>query len=131
MSEFNDKNSLSLGLLKAGDCNEFAKLMDLYSGKIFNLLHRMLNNEQDAEDALQETFFKAFRFLDNFEGRSKVSTWLYRIAVNEALMIIRKRKNGVQSVDENGSHQNDWEGSRDILDWHMVPERELLSDELH
>jgi RNA polymerase sigma-70 factor (ECF subfamily) len=122
-------NSISLEALKAGDRAEFAHLMDLYSGKIYNLLNRMLNNMQDAEDALQETFFKAFRNIKDFEGRSHVSTWLYRIAVNEALMMIRKRQENVLSIDENDPYQDEMNESRDIVDWHWLPEDELLSDE--
>ncbi len=53
---------------------------------------KMLQNPQDAEDILQETFIKAYKALPKFEGRSSLSTWLYRIATNEALMFLRKKR---------------------------------------
>jgi RNA polymerase sigma-70 factor, ECF subfamily len=84
--------TLSLEALQAGDRAEFARLVDTYYGIIYRLALRMLNNPQDAEDILQETFLKAYRHIDGFDGRAKVSTWLYRIATNEALMFLHRRK---------------------------------------
>src|SRR5512134_2397418 len=83
---------ISLEALIAGDRAEFARLVDLYSTPIYRLGLRMLGNSQDAEDVLQNTFLNALTHLRTFEGRSSVSTWLYRIASNEALMLIRKRR---------------------------------------
>ena len=74
--------------------------MDTYSPKIYRVALKILNDPQDAEDVLQETFIKALRSLPAFEGRSRLSTWLYRIAVNEALMLVRKRRPGQISIDE-------------------------------
>ncbi len=117
--------------LRAGDRKEFARLVEAYSGKIYNLALKMLNDPQDAEDVLQETFIKAYRALPSFEGRSKLSTWLYRIASNEALMLIRKRrpefilmmdKQESQAVDESLDEP-------EIVDWCCLPEKELLSTE--
>ena len=82
----------SLEALRAGDRAEFARLVEAYSGVIYRLGMKMLDDPQDAEDVLQETFIKAFRHLGSFDGRSSLSTWLYRIATNEALMMIRRRK---------------------------------------
>ena len=74
--------------------------MERYSGTVYNLALRMMNDPQEAEDVLQETFISAFRALDRFEGRSQLSTWLYRIAYNAALMRLRKRRVPVESLDE-------------------------------
>ena len=74
--------------------------METYSNKIYRLAMKMLNNQLDAEDVLQETFIKAFRGIKSFDGRSKVSTWLYRIATNEALMILRRKQPDFVSIDE-------------------------------
>jgi RNA polymerase sigma-70 factor (ECF subfamily) len=86
----NATEDFSLDLLRAGDKAEFARLVEAYSGLIYRLAIKMLNNPQDAEDVLQETFIKAYRNLSGFYGRSSLSTWLYRIATNEALMMIRR-----------------------------------------
>ena len=74
---------ISLESLQAGDRAEFARLVDAYSIQIYRLALKMLGDEQDAEDVLQNTFMKALQSIGNFEGRSSLSTWLYRIAVNE------------------------------------------------
>ena len=87
-----DQQELSLELLRSGDRAEIARLIDVHSTQIYRLALKMLANPQDAEDVLQNTFLKALQALPKFEGRSSISTWLYRIAVNEALMTIRKRK---------------------------------------
>ncbi len=86
------QNEISLEKLIAGDRAEFARLVDTYSSSIYRLGLKMLGNPQDAEDVLQNTFMNALIHLSSFEGRSSVATWLYRIATNEALMLIRKRK---------------------------------------
>jgi RNA polymerase sigma-70 factor, ECF subfamily len=120
---------LSLEALQSGDRAEFARLVDMYYGIIYRLAIRMLNNPQDAEDILQETFLKAYRHIDGFDGRSKVSTWLYRIATNEALMFLRRRQPHLVSIEE--PFEND-EGEGEplhIVDWCCIPENELMSSE--
>ena len=97
------QNTISLESLKAGDREAFASLVDETSGHIYRVALQILGNEQDAEDVLQETYIKAFRALPDFEGRSRLTTWLYRIAVNEALMMVRKRKPQAISVEESNS----------------------------
>jgi RNA polymerase sigma factor (sigma-70 family) len=78
---------------QAGDEGAFTELWVRHSGMILHVLMRITRNREDAEDALQETFLKAFAHLSRFEGRAKFSTWLTRIAVNSGLMILRKRRN--------------------------------------
>ena len=104
MNERTKTEDFSLEALRAGDRAEFARLVEAYSGVIYRLAIKMLENPQDAEDVLQETFIKAYRSLPNFDGRSSVSTWLYRIATNEALMMIRRRKHVFVSIDEPQEH---------------------------
>jgi RNA polymerase sigma-70 factor, ECF subfamily len=90
----------------------------------------MVGNPLDAEDVLQETFIKAMRALPDFEGRSSVSTWLYRIAVNEALMLIRKRRPDLVSIEEPGNEDDeDQRDSLQIVDWCCLPEKELMAVE--
>jgi RNA polymerase sigma-70 factor (ECF subfamily) len=123
-------NSISLEALKAGDRDAFARLVDETSGHIYRVAAQILGDDQDAEDVLQETYIKAFRALPDFEGRSSLTTWLYRIAVNEALMLVRKRKPQALSVEESAPFEEDAESEEmQIVDFCCLPEGELLSSE--
>jgi RNA polymerase sigma-70 factor (ECF subfamily) len=119
----------SLQALRAGDRSEFARLVETYSALIYRLGLRMLDDPQDAEDVLQETFIKAFRHLGGFDGRSSLSTWLYRIATNEALMMLRRRKHPSISIDEPLETDTEIEEPVQIVDWCCMPETELMSSE--
>ncbi|RME07000.1 MAG: sigma-70 family RNA polymerase sigma factor [Anaerolineae bacterium] len=123
------EETFSLAALRQGDAAEFARLVDAYSGMIYRLASRMLQNPQDAEDVLQETFIKAYKALPAFDGRSKLSTWLYRIATNEALMLLRKKT--LPTVSVNAPLEDaDPEGFElEIVDWCCLPESELMSEE--
>ncbi len=120
---------ISIESLRNGDRAEFAQLVDAYSAPIYRLGLRMLGNEQDAEDVLQNTFLSALTHLHAFEGRSSVLTWLYRIAVNEALMILRRGKPEVNIDDTDSSDDNDQISPTQFVDWGALPEDELLSSE--
>lgn len=126
------ESSLSLEALKQGDRHELARMVDLYSDKIYRLALKFTNNPQDAEDVLQETFLKAMRALPEFEGRSSLSTWLYRIAVNESLMLLRKQKPDL-ALDTPAEEEDSEEGGSSngliLADWCCLPEEELLSEE--
>lgn len=119
----------SLEALKARDRAEFARLVEAYSGVIYRLALKMLNNPQDAEDILQETFIKAYQHLGNFDGRSSISTWLYRIATNEALMFLRRNKQFIVSIDEPDETAEEEQEPLQIVDWCCLPEEELMSTE--
>jgi RNA polymerase sigma-70 factor (ECF subfamily) len=120
---------ISLEALKAGDRAEFARMVDLHSNQIYRLALKMLNDPLDAEDVLQETFIKAMRAIQTFEGRSSLSTWLYRIAVNEALMMIRRRKPDQVSIEEDRPSEEGEGEPVEIIDWCCLPENEMLSAE--
>jgi RNA polymerase sigma-70 factor (ECF subfamily) len=120
---------LSLEALKSGDRAEFSRLVEAYSAPIYRLALKILGDQQDAEDVLQETFIKAYRHLKEFEGRSSFSTWLYRIASNEALMLLRRRHPEAISVDEPVQTPNGDMEPVEIVDWCCLPEEELLSAE--
>lgn len=122
-------DGFSLSKLKTGDKAEFARLVETYSAKIYHLALKMLNDEQDAEDILQETFIKASRAFTSFESRSSLATWLYRIAVNEALMLMRKHKPDSISTDTDVETEDGQMEPIQIVDWCCLPEQELLSDE--
>ncbi len=125
----NVKKEISVEALKAGDRAAFARLVDIYSPKIYRLALKILNDPQDAEDVLQETFIKALRSLPSFEGRSSISTWLYRIAVNEALMLVRKHKPDSVSIDEEKEQGEGETEPVEIIDWCCLPEGEFVSAE--
>ena len=119
----------SLQLLRAGDRAEVARLVDAYSAQIYRLALKMLSNPQDAEDVLQNTFMKALQALHSFEGRSSLSTWLYRIAANEALMTIRRSKPEVDIVSRVDDEADDESLLTSFTDWCCLPEGELMSTE--
>ena len=118
---------ISVKALQAGDRAEFARLVNEYSSPIYRLGMRMLGNAQDAEDILQNTFISALVHLEKFEERSSLSTWLYRIAANEALMLIRKKKPQVD-LDESDEFDENVKPTQ-FVDWTALPENELLSGE--
>lgn len=120
---------ISLEAILAGDRAEFARLVDAYSSSIYRLGLRMLGNPQDAEDVLQNTFLNALTHIQNFEGRSSLATWLYRIAANEALMMIRKKKPEVNLEDVEGGDEDEDLRPTQFVDWSALPEDELLSGE--
>ena len=71
---------------------DFEQIVEEHSGFVYNVAFRMMGNPQDAEDVAQEAFISAYRAFERFRGESKVTTWLYRITVNAALMRLRKEK---------------------------------------
>lgn len=115
-------------LAKAGDTRAFGELMERYQNKIYRLARRMTETDEDAEDVLQEAFIKAFKSLGGFKGKSKFSTWLYRITVNLALMKLRRRK--LDSVPLDQPVATD-EGSvqREIEDETLDPLEQLIENE--
>ncbi|NOX67202.1 MAG: sigma-70 family RNA polymerase sigma factor [Chlorobi bacterium] len=79
-----------------GNHGDFALLIDIYKDRAFTLLKKMLKNEMDAEEALQDSFLKAFNSLSSFRNDAKFSTWFYRIVYNTALSIIASKKRKIQ-----------------------------------
>jgi RNA polymerase sigma-70 factor (ECF subfamily) len=130
MNSNDQPKSLSLEALQSGDKVEFARMVDTYSGMIYRLGLKMLNNPQDAEDILQETFIKAFRNLERFDGRASISTWLFRIATNESLMLLRKKRPDSISVDAPWEDEAEEQEPLQIIDWCCLPETEFMSSEV-
>src|SRR6266478_2636830 len=115
---------------QAGDQEAFAALVAEYSRKIYRLAKNITQNDEDAEDVLQETFLKAYEHLSGFQGNSKFYTWIVRIAVNESLMKLRKRK-GDRTVplDEPRDAGED-RVIREIAVWEENPEQRYSREEL-
>jgi RNA polymerase sigma-70 factor (ECF subfamily) len=115
---------------RAGDTSAFEQLVKQYERQIFRTANHITQNREDAEDITQDVFFKAFQKLDQFKGDSKFSTWLVRIAVNESLMRLRKRKTSkTVSMDQDVQTE---EGSipRDFAEWRPNPEQIYSQSEL-
>ena len=113
----------------------FDEVVEKYTDFVYNVTRRMLDDPQDAEDATQEAFLSAYRNWDRFRGAAQVTTWLYRIAVNAALMKLRKekpRRTHTQTIPEDrdisGLAQNTEEQSGS--DWGQNPEKAALGSEL-
>jgi RNA polymerase sigma-70 factor (ECF subfamily) len=129
MSSDLSREPVSLEALQQGNRGEFARLVEQYSPMIYRLGSKMLDNPQDIEDMLQETFIKAYRHLGDFDGRSSLSTWLYRIATNEALMALRRKRPDTISFDEPQPDETEPQEPLQIVDWCCMPEQELMSAE--
>jgi RNA polymerase sigma-70 factor (ECF subfamily) len=115
---------------RAGDSTAFEQLVRQYERQIFRVAQHITQNREDAEDIVQDAFFKAYQKLDQFQGNSKFSTWLVRIAVNESLMRLRKRKTS-KTVSMDQDVETD-EGSipRDFAEWRPNPEQQYNQAEL-
>ena len=115
---------------RSGDISAFEQLVKKYDRNVFRIAQHITQNREDAEDVVQEAFLKAYSNLGNFQGQSKFYTWLVRIAVNEALMKLRKRKTDkTVSMDEEVETE---EGSmpREFADWSPNPEQLFGQSEL-
>ena len=115
---------------REGDSAAFNELVRRYEGKIFRLAMHVTQNREDAEDVLQETFLKAYEHLDQFKGDSKFYTWIVRIAVNQALMKLRRRKTDKSvSLDETIDTGEDTV-TREVAAWDEDPEQRFSREEL-
>lgn len=98
---------------KSGDTNAFVELSRRHSPKLLRTIYRITRNWQDAEDVLQDSLLRAFSHLQDFQERSSFSTWLTRIAINSALMILRKKRLcseiSIDDTDDPGSKYERWE----------------------
>ncbi len=125
-----DPEATLVALAKEGDEAAFTTLVNRYSGKIFRLAQHITQNQEDAEDVLQEAFLKAYTHLSSFAGNSKFYTWIVRIAVNESLMKLRKRKSDkLVSLDE-PVDTGEEEVVREVAVWEQTPETKFTQTEL-
>jgi RNA polymerase sigma-70 factor (ECF subfamily) len=114
---------------KHGDAAAFEELVNRYESKIFRLTWNITGNREDAEDAMQEAFLKAYSHLQGFHGDSRFYTWLVRIAANEALMRLRKRRPNQVSLDEPTEGDTDLM-PRELEDWRPSPEQRYAQAEM-
>jgi len=119
-----------LARAREGDVAAFGELASRYEQSVFRIARQITQNDEDAEDVLQESFLKAYEHLDSFQGQSKFYTWLVRIAVNEALMKLRKRRTSkTVSLDEQLDTGEDLV-VREIAVWDGTPEDRYAREEL-
>jgi RNA polymerase sigma-70 factor (ECF subfamily) len=118
-----------LGTAPRGPAAAFDGLWQAYSTKVFRTTYRITRNREDAEDALQDAFLKAYVHLHDFDGRSSFLTWLTRIAINSALMILRKRRSAVEvSIDDSQDRYGD-STSLEVPDGSPTPEAQYAQRE--
>jgi RNA polymerase sigma-70 factor (ECF subfamily) len=129
-AEVSDETEM-IAQARTGNARAFSDLLERYERKIFRLAQHITQNREDAEDVLQETFLKAYEHLDQFQGNSKFYTWIVRIAVNQALMKLRKRKTSkTVSIDE-GIDTGEDIVVREIAAWDENPEQRYSRDEMN
>jgi RNA polymerase sigma-70 factor (ECF subfamily) len=115
---------------KAGDMSAFEQLVKRYDRNIFRIAQHITQNREDAEDVVQDAFLKSYQNLDRFQEQSKFYTWLVRIAVNESLMKLRKRRTAkTVSLDEDVKTEED-SVPREVADWAPNPEQLYNQSEL-
>ena len=116
--------------VRAGDISAYDTLVRKYERQVFRIAQHITQNREDAEDVMQDAFLKAYEKLDQFQGNSKFYTWLVRIAVNESLMRLRKRRTGkMVSIDED-LETDEGTVPRDLADWAPDPEQNYSQAEL-
>ena len=119
-----------VGKAREGDAVAFNRLVTQYERKIFRLAKHITQNDEDAEDVLQESFLKAYEHLKDFHGQSKFYTWLVRIAVNESLMKLRKRKSDKTVPLDEPLDTGEDTVVREIAVWDENPEEKYSREEL-
>lgn len=112
-----------LHAVKTGSHTAFAELQNIYGYRLYKRILSITRNHEDAEDALQDTFIHAYLGLHSFEGRSRLSTWLTRIAINSALLSIRKRRSRPEVSLEEPLDPGNGGSSFDVRDGALNPEQ--------
>jgi RNA polymerase sigma-70 factor (ECF subfamily) len=116
---------------RSGCRTAFNQLWELYSRRIYRTILGITKNVQDAEDALQDSFFRAFIALDSFEGRASFYSWLTRIAINCALGILRKRRSHPESSLDTTSQHEDESAPQEFIDLAPDPEQTYAQHQSH
>jgi RNA polymerase sigma-70 factor (ECF subfamily) len=136
MSEINnpsadETDALILAGIRSGDKSACALCIETYGPSLYRLALRLMQNERDAEDVVQETFLNAFKSIDSFEGRSGLGTWLYRITYNNAMMRLRKPNPEIVSVEDKlDGIEKGYSVPKQFFDWCCLPEEDFDSEEV-
>lgn len=124
-----DDESALVAAVQGGDTNCFEILIKRYERRIYRLAKAIAKNESDAEEVTQEAFFRAFEHITDFKGESRFYTWLVRIAINEALLKLRKRRSVLVSLDDPIATEDGYV-PRELEDWGPTPEEKYWHNEL-
>jgi RNA polymerase sigma-70 factor (ECF subfamily) len=116
--------------LQHGDRSACNDLVERYAGKIYGVALRLTRHPNEAEEVLQETFIAACRGVEDFQARSSLGTWLYRIATNNGLMRMRRQQPDVVSVEDLEVDGFETLEPIDLAPWPIEPEADVLSEEL-
>ena len=114
--------------IKSGNHSDYSVLVDRYKNKAFSMLKRMLRNEFDAEEVLQDSFFKAFRSLETFKGEAKFSTWFYRIVYNSALTKLSSKRRKIEQEMSSVEDHLDLESNFNSIDAEKKNISELVNE---
>jgi RNA polymerase sigma-70 factor (ECF subfamily) len=129
LSELDERKLIARS--QSGDAASFTELVNRNEKKIYTLAYHLVNNREDAEDVLQETFLRAYNNLAQFRGEASFSTWLHRITTNLVISRFRKKKLATESLDEPLVINHEEIKQREIADWSDIPDRVLLKKELN
>ena len=128
--EFSEKARQDFKLItlaiETGDENAYAELMNRYRKPVFHMLLKMVRNVDDAEDLTIEAFAKAFKSLDSFNPEFTFSTWLFKIATNNCIDFIRKKKLSTYSIDSSTPDESGEEKRMDLKDLDLDPQEETI-----
>jgi RNA polymerase sigma-70 factor, ECF subfamily len=126
-----DNEAALVRMTQMGCSDSFGVLVNRYEQRIYRLSYAITKNAEDAEDVLQETFLKAYTNIGHFRGESRFYTWLVRIAINEAIMKLRRRHASTWiSLDQPAGTDEGTSAGRDIKDWRDNPEESYAKTEL-
>jgi RNA polymerase sigma-70 factor (ECF subfamily) len=125
-----DENTLQTRFQSESPADAVAELFQLYADRIYHLALGLLGDPSRAEDVVQETFLAAIKNRNQFQGRSSLSTWLYRIAYNEALEILRKRVEIPLEEEADEDDEAPFPHPEALIDWGFSPEQMLADKEL-
>ncbi|HLI06769.1 MAG TPA: sigma-70 family RNA polymerase sigma factor [Ktedonobacteraceae bacterium] len=115
-----------LARLRRHDAAAFTEFFETYANRIYRLALGLLKQEDDAEEVVQATFLSAFEAIDRFEPHARLSTWLYRIAYNHALMLLRRRHDALPLPEE---EENSPAFPVQLVDWSQLPDQQAESEE--
>lgn len=122
-------DSRLIQLSQDGDQEAFAQLLERYANQIYRLCYRMLGNQHEAEDAVQETFLRVHMNLDRYDGNYKFSTWIFRICTNLCIDRLRKRKKTAYSLDSQMNDEEGTDGYAFLESKELTPEAQLILSE--
>src|SRR5580692_10639849 len=115
---------------KNGDVAAFEQLVKRYDRKLFRIAQSVTHNQEDSQDAVQETFLKAYQHLGEFRGDSQFSTWLIRITLNQSLMKLRKQRATREVSLDEGFRTDEDTLPREVIDWAPNAEERYSVSEL-